>query len=407
MRLLLTIANAIVDSCFAWFTPGWRRKGTAGLSALTRFLNHYRPKIKEERLAELTSLQTKLREALLNWKKEDTLHLTAELDGVENAHPLYKRNAVAEMVESFFVVMVVFMGIRTYYIQPFRIPTGSMQPTLNGIIIHPFEGDMPAAPQRWWNALTLGSSYVDETATNEKTIVRINQRQKWLFLTETVLSFDDGSTLSIPCAQGAVIQYFRDRGKLRSTPFGIQFLPFRQGESIIRARIDAGDMVLVNRMAYHFRKPARGETFVFDTRGINTSGSATPLKDQTGGTHYIKRLCGLPGDTLDIRTPRLYIDGKEAREPEIRRVMAGAAPYNEEGYQSLSFTMNPTAYITNGSTVTLQNNADPNLREYVALGDNTTNSLDSRYWGPVRQFNILGPAAFALWPFTDHWGTID
>lgn len=407
MRLLLTIVNAIVDSCFAWFTPAWRRKGVAGLAALTRFIHHYRLKIKEERLAELTDLQGKLRAALRNWRKEDTLHLTAELDAVENAHPQYKRNALAEMVESFFVVMVVFMGIRTYYVQPFRIPTGSMQPTLNGIIIHPCEGEIPAAPKRWWDALTLGSSYVDETAANEKTITRMTQRQKWFFLTETVLSFDDGSTLSIPCAQGAVMQYFRDRGKLIATPIGMQFRPFRRGERIIRARIDAGDMVLVNRVAYHFRKPRRGETFVFDTRGINTSGSAAPLKDQTGGTHYIKRLCGVPGDTLDIRPPMLYVNGKEAQETGIRRVMNGDAPYHAEGYRSLSFTLNPNAYITTGGSVSLQNNADPNLREYVALGDNTTNSLDSRYWGPVRQFNILGPAAFALWPFTNHWGSID
>ena len=49
----------------------------------------------------------------------------------------------------------------------------------------------------------------------------------------------------------------------------------------------------------------------------------------------------------------------------------------------------------------------PNLREYAALGDNTTNSLDSRYWGPVRQFNVVGPAAFTLWPFSSHWGLIE
>ena len=48
-----------------------------------------------------------------------------------------------------------------------------------------------------------------------------------------------------------------------------------------------------------------------------------------------------------------------------------------------------------------------NMREYAALGDNTTNSLDSRYWGPVKQFNIIGPASFALWPFTAHWGNIE
>ena len=67
------------------------------------------------------------------------------------------------------------------------------------------------------------------------------------------------------------------------------------------------------------------------------------------------------------------------------------------------------AYITEGGTVHLSNDSKrPYLREYVALGDNSTreNSFDSRYWGPVRQYNIVGPASFCLWPFTSHWGLI-
>ena len=67
------------------------------------------------------------------------------------------------------------------------------------------------------------------------------------------------------------MEYLKSQGKLIETPNGLRLGSYRSGETIIRARVDAGDMILVNRMAYHFRKPERGETFVFDTRGINVS----------------------------------------------------------------------------------------------------------------------------------------
>jgi signal peptidase I len=197
--------------------------------------------------------------------------------------------------------------------------------------------------------------------------------------------------------------------------------------------MNAGDMVIVNRMAYHFRKPERGETFVFDTRDIPTD-STKDMQDQTKASHYIKRLCGLPGDTLSIQSPHLLVNGKPAEESTIRRVAACQAPYNEKGYNLMAQprrpeTMNQSWYETKDilkyyqdrmdeynkmylseskPTVTLNSDSNsPNLREYAAFGDNTVNSKDSRYWGPVRQYNVLGPAVMTIWPFTSHWGSIE
>lgn len=407
MRYLLSVLNIIVDSCFAWFTPAWRRNGHETAATLRRYINHFRPGIPEDKLDELTTMQNKMRQALASWNKEEVLNLTLAINTVCEPMPGFKRNGVVEMVESFFIIMVVFLGIRTYYAQPFRIPTGSMQPTLNGIIVHPIE-EIPSAPARWWHTLTLGSSYIDEVADADKRIVGMHQQQKWLLFTETVLTFDDRSTLTIPAAQGTIMQYLREQGKMIDTPMGLQFAPYRAGETIMKARVDAGDMVIVNRMAYHFRKPERGETFVFDTRGINTSGKTTrSIEDQSSGTHYIKRLCGLPGDTISIADPHVLINGIPAKETSISTVAAGKKPFNPGGYQALDAHMYPNAFLSAGHSISLRSAQDtPNLREYIALGDNTDNSLDSRYWGPVRQFNILGPAAFTLWPFTAHWGGI-
>lgn len=409
MKYVKPILCWILDNALAWFSPAWRRSGREAMTALKRYADYHRHTLDAETLDRLRRHREEIYTALLNQDKENCTRLVRLVETQGEGMPGFKRNAVVEIVESFFVIMVIFLGLRTYYVQPFRIPTGSMQPSLNGIIVHPVD-EVPGVARQAWDMLTLGSAYVEATAENPKSIVGIEQRPKWFLFTETVLSFSDGSKVSIPSAKGAVMEYLKSQGKLIETPNGLRLGSYRSGETIIRARVDAGDMILVNRMAYHFRKPERGETFVFDTRGINVSmqsATAQRLSDQQDGTHYIKRLCGLPGDTLQVKSPHLLVNGAPATESTIARVAAGKAPFNPEGYVTLDYRQQPLAYMTSLGPVHLQNTTDPARREYAALGDNTTNSLDSRYWGPVRQFNIIGPASFALWPFTPHWGSIE
>ncbi len=420
MRYLRSILLAVLDSCFTWFMPAWRRQGNEAHAALTRYLNHFRPEIPAERLEELTGLRERLHNALQGWQKAEALKLVETIATKGESLRGFRRNPIAEVVESFFVIMVVFLGIRTYYAQPFRIPTGSMQPSLNGIIVHPID-ELPSAPGRLWDAITLGSSYIDETAPQDMVLTGIADETYWQLFTQTRLTFrglEDGSTieLTVPAASGTVLEYLREHGKLEehnsSAGRRVSFGTFRRGETVMRGRADAGDMVIVNRLSYHFRQPKRGETFVFDTRGIRTKASGgLMMDDQTGGTHYIKRLCGMPGDRLELRTPQLIVNGKPAEESTIARVAEGKAPFNAEGYLALpggTSHLGRPAYLTAGTVRQLRDDASaPNLREYVALGDNTTNSLDSRYWGPVHQFNIIGPAAFTLWPFSPHWGNIE
>ena len=406
MRYLLRILNSIVDTCLAWFTPVWRRRGHEALSLLSRYISHYRPHIKPEQLEEMEVLRAELKQAILYWRKEQTLKGVDLVQQRYGELPGFRRSPWVEVVESLFVITVVFLGIRTYFVQPFRIPTNSMWPSLNGIVVHAVD-EVPSFPKRMWDALTLGSSYIDVRSDATKRIVRIFDRRKWILFTETVLRFDDKSEMTIPAASGAVMQYLREQGKVVHTPLGVAFEPYQEGEIIMRARVDAGDMVLVNRMAYHFRSPRRGETFVFDTRGINTNSSS--MKEQSGGTHFIKRLCALPGDVVQLDAPYVLINGEVCADLGMKAVEQRVPPYNGVGYVALDPSRVPTAYLPEGRAVSLSTSSPqrPWLKEYLALGDNTLNSLDSRYWGPVRQFNILGPAAFTLWPFTSHWGLID
>ena len=158
------------------------------------------------------------------------------------------------------------------------------------------------------------------------------------------------------------------------------------------------------------------------------------MPDQSNASHFIKRLCGLPGDTIEIRQPELLINGKPAEESTIQRVAACKAPYNSTGYNRASepvvsilpgtpysqqleirerlalikFEYDQLCISESKPVLELKNDKDDaNAREYAALGDNTTNSKDTRYWGPVRQFNVLGPAVMTLWPFSSHWGSIE
>ena len=411
MCYFLRFINAVVDTLLAWFTPICLRQGQEAESLLGRYMHQYRPQLSAERLAELGGLRAELRCALLYWRRAETRAAVERVQQLAEGLPGFRRSAWVEVLESLFVITVVFLGVRTYFVQPFRIPTNSMWPSLNGIVVHPVE-ERPGLLRRAWDMVRLGSSYVDAVADAPKRITHVEEHRKWILFTETQLFFDDGSSLSIPSASGAVMQYLRESGKAVYTPMGLTFLPYRAGEVIMRARVDAGDMVLVNRMAYHFRRPRRGETFVFDTRGINTSlssSSAAAMRDQSGGTHFIKRLCALPGDRVRIESPDVLIDGAVCADGGMRRVEACEPPYNSTGYTALDARRVPMAYLPQGREVALAVSTPQRawLREYLALGDNTQNSLDSRYWGPVRQFNVLGPAAFTLWPFTAHWGGIE
>lgn len=196
MDIIKSIGNWFVDKTFiSWFTPKWRKQGCETAGVLARHIHTYSHKLPPEELAECKLMLGKLRTALHDWDAEETERVSKQVNVHCESMPGFKRTPVLEVVESFFVIMVVFLGIRTYYAQPFRIPTGSMQPTLNGIIVHPVD-EIPSAPTRIWDMLTLGSSYVEAVSDGNKQLVDIEDHPKWLLFTETVLSFDDGSKVA-------------------------------------------------------------------------------------------------------------------------------------------------------------------------------------------------------------------
>lgn len=164
-----------------------------------------------------------------------------------------------------------------------------------------------------------------------------------------------------------------------------------QGETVIRGQLlasgikVAGDHIFVNKVKWNFVQPKRGEIMVFKTDGIRHP-------DIRPNEHYVKRMVGLPGETIGIVTPGLYINGQPVTGiGMLDKIQACSNGYN--GYiQAGNFTA--------GGINTVKLNED----QYFACGDNQRNSLDSRYWGPVPRQNLVGPAFFIYWPVSASWG---
>ncbi len=152
-----------------------------------------------------------------------------------------------------------------------------------------------------------------------------------------------------------------------------------------------GDRVLVNKIPYYFGDPARGDIIVFENpngsvgpdrsivggfmhwlgEGLGISGQCDPDRPETGcETDYIKRVIGLPGDTVQGKRDGVYVNGAKVDEPYLDGVRTGVFDEHEV----------PSGYL-------------------FVMGDNRSNSLDSRYsLGDVPIDHVIGKAFVIMWP---------
>lgn len=416
------------------FKPRWKKEALLLLKGAKKFLHYKRDLLAPDRIDEIESRRADLKAAI---KAKD-------LDAVKEASKQVRNTCekslahyrqpdwIQENIEVFWVAIVVALGIRAYFLQPFRIPTGSMQPSLNGIVATAKHGegwDTPWFGKQITDFAFSGRSYENIVAEKDLTLVKVEDASFFL-LSRTRLTFDDGSTEIIGCpineVQGietlseSVGRVLKNKARQvenrkltdKKLRLEVATVPdFKKGDPIFQGYLTTGDLVLVDKVSYHFRQPKRGESFVFDTRDIPTNGPQS-LSSQQAGTHYIKRLAAVPGDDVQIRYPELYINGDLAKEDTLRRVMSQEP--DSKGYFYTGYT-NPRGSSQRSEfedpNFTFHLNDDPkkgnNYREFFALGDNSGSSLDSRYWGTVKQYNLVGPAFISLWPFNSgHWGII-
>jgi len=134
---------------------------------------------------------------------------------------------------------------------------------------------------------------------------------------------------------------------------------FRVDGESMEPGLHTDEFVIVDKMSYLFQSPQRGDVIVFHYP-LDTS------KD------FIKRIIGLPGDTIRITGSSVIVDGQTLHEPYI------SLPFNFE---------NKTLKL--------------GLDQFFVMGDNRDNSLDSRSWGPLGRSYIIGKAVAVYWPVND------
>src|SRR5213593_1365419 len=264
---------------------------------------------REEIVTGIDSLRTALRE-----RDHERIQDRAEaLDKtLHELTPVSWESHWRENCEVILVAIVVAVGIRSYFLQPFKIPTGSMQPTLNGIIGHPSNDPAPNILRQISEFIALGRNYINVVSREDDQVSEIVPKKILFFFTFSRLI----------CQRQNFLVY----ASPDTLGHDFNVLPgriYHRGEIIARGAIDTGDQVFVDKFTYNFVKPHRGDVFVFRTNHI----PGIREDPEVGSPFYIKRLAGLPGDTLRIDPPFLYANGKKAEGYGFERVMSAKPPY--------------------------------------------------------------------------------
>lgn len=370
------------------FKPRYVEEGKAIARNARKVLRYKRDLLREDCIEEIETQIEKLEEAVEERDRKAVEKECEQLEKVFGHHiPVPKDATWRENCEVFLVAIVIAIGVRSYFLQPFTIPTGSMQPTLNGIIAYPTEQEPPNLIARAIQFAWFGRTWVNVVAQDDETILELTEGRRFRFFPYTRIQ-TERRTYTVSGPREPLVRAFG------IAPGAV----FKKGEPIARGYVNTGDHVFVDKLSYHFKHPSRGDVIVFKTTGIRRIEANFT---EEGSQYYIKRLGGLPGDTLRIIPPSLYVNGALARAFGIKRVMSMKDGYH--GYSNEPGERRAERFLylnTPESTYTVPKDS------YFALGDNSYHSFDSRGWGPVPERNLTGRGLFVYWPFTSHWGFV-
>jgi len=399
-----------------WFTSKTVRQATAMRKHVQKLLNHQRDLLSPKAVEALDVALADAQKAIeANGVDREAIEKQMQnLETVANKWlKPYPHAGWRENVEVLLAALAVAMGIRTFFLQPFKIPTGSMQPTLFGVtsvpdytrtMEEPAKGAVTnlVVPRGWQRVREWfeGASYLDIRAKVDGELQQVSQPVKFLIFNIYQSLTIGGRTHHILFPPDYGSSTLQARAGLRLGTL------YRQGEEVVRMRVNSGDHLFVDRVTYNFRSPKRGEIIVFETKGI---------PGLPGDQFYIKRLVALGNENVQIGDDRhLIINGNrlDASTPHFQNVYSfdPREPPRESQYSGhvnekvrrqyfpqLPGLLAPL-FPDQAAVVSVQ------PEHYMVMGDNTMNSLDSRTWGDFPATSVIGGSFFIYWPLTERFG---
>lgn len=361
---------------------------------------------------------------------------------------VYPKTSLVENVEFLLVAAIVILGVRTYLFQPFKIPTNSMWPTYYGMTAqnYPAGSKVPNAAERVFRFLQLGAVgrtmvaprggqvsvplFISANAERINVAYTKKPGRKWLVIPAQVKEYTftvDGepATVQVPADFGegefddlvfntffpnrealkAQIERARQAGQIEEVSQKLDesssqaYLALRvpmgrtvlAGESILRFDVLAGDQLFVDRVTYQFMRPTVGQGFVFRTDHI------PEIERAYGDQYFVKRLIGIPGDSIEMKEPMIYRNGAPIGGSKAFDLNAGrVSPYR--GYFNAKRDDARYSILFPDETIKVP------AHGYLALGDNSHDSFDGRYWGFVPEKDVVGRPLFIYFPFSRRWG---
>jgi len=400
-----------------WLLSRTVRHATAMRKHVQKLLNHQRDILSPQAIQAIKAGIVELRDAVARGEEREVLGQQMEaLEQTANKWlKPYPNAAWRENIEVLLVALTVAMGIRTFFLQPFKIPTGSMQPTLYGVTSVPDMargGNLPwmqstsqnvEIPTGWKRIREWfeGVSYIHIVAQNDGELEAVDAPFRILIFNiwQTLVVGGKSYTIWFPPDYGE--QPLEIRAGLH-----VHNQSFHAGEDIVKLRVSAGDHLFVDRVTYNFRPPERGEIIVFATAGI---------QDLRQDQFYIKRMVAMGNEKVQIGDDRhLIINGKplSASTPHFEKVynFDPKQPPRESQYSGHVNEKVVREYYPNFPGILAPKFPDQSASyqvqpdHYMVMGDNTMNSYDSRAWGDFPATNVIGKSFFVYWPITDRFG---